>query len=287
MFFYHLTLEGAATNALLAGVFTWLMTALGALAIIPFRRISEKVLSGMLGLAAGVMVSASFWSLLAPSVDLSAEAGNPWLPAVTGFLLGGVLIRALDVTIPHIHLGVEKAEGRSVTWSRRILLVAAVTLHNVPEGLAIGVVFGAITVTLNAALTYMALGAIELSFATLSHGASFASAAALTLGIGLQNLPEGFAISMPLRAEGFTTVQSIFYGQLSAVVEPIFAVIGAATVLLVSSLLPYVMSLAAGAMIFVSVEELIPESQKNPDLATASFMIGFAAMMLLDVAFTI
>ncbi|MEM1658144.1 MAG: ZIP family metal transporter [Candidatus Jordarchaeales archaeon] len=281
-----MTLAGAAVNAASAGLLTWFLTALGALAVFLFKRVSERVLSGMLGLAAGVMVSASFWSLLAPSVEL-VGAGNQWIPAVVGFLLGGALIRLLDAVIPHIHLGLEKSEGRSVTWSRSVLLIMAVTLHNIPEGLAVGVTFGAVTVTLNTAFLYMSLGAWELAFTTLSHGTSLSSAVALAVGIGLQNMPEGFAISMPLRAEGFSTLRSAFYGQLSAVVEPISAVVGAVAVLSVTQLMPYIMSFAAGAMIFVSVEELIPESQKNPDLATASFMTGFAAMMLLDVAFTV
>ncbi len=287
MFSYSLTFDGAVFNALSAGLFTWGMTALGAIAIIPFRKISEKVLCVMLGFAAGVMVSASFWSLLAPSVEFSSGLGASWLPAVVGFLLGGALIRVLDVVIPHMHLGLREAEGVSVAWRKNVLLFLAVTLHNIPEGLAVGVSFGAATITLNLAVFYFLLGALEPAFNTFTQGSTLATAIFLTFGIGLQNTPEGFAISAPLRAEGLSTFKSIFYGQLSALVEPLFAALGAATVFLVTSLLPYVMAFAAGAMVFISVEELIPESQKNPDFATASFMTGFAAMMLLDLAFTI
>jgi len=249
MFSYSLTAEGAVLNALTAGLYTWLMTALGSFAIIPFKKISERVLSGMLGLAAGVMVSASFWSLLVPSVNLATGSGNSWLPVIGGFFLGGALIRLLDLTVPHINYGVERAEGRSVTWNKNILLVLAVTLHNIPEGLAMGVVFGGVTVTLNISTYSLALGAVEQAFSSLSQGPSLASAAVLTLGIGLQNTPEGFAVSMPLRVEGLSTKKSVFYGQFSAVVEPIFAVVGAAAVLAVTPILPIVMSLAAGAIL--------------------------------------
>jgi ZIP family zinc transporter len=224
----------------------------------------------MLGFAGGVMIAASYWSLLAPAIEMSKEAPVPvWLPAVVGFLLGGAVLRIFDRILPHLHIGYPKteAEGVKTSWRRTTLLVMAITLHNFPEGLAIGVAFGAAAADL--------------------PGATLAGALALALGIGIQNFPEGLAVSMPLHREGVSRWKSFFYGQLSAVVEPVAGVIGAAAVLLSKPLLPYALSFAAGAMIFVVVEEVVPESQRegNTDLATLGAMLGFAVMMTLDVAF--
>jgi len=256
-------------QALLATLFTWGVTALGAGLVFFFKSINRKVLDAMLGFAAGVMIAASFWSLLAPAIEMSESMGlTPWVPAVVGFLLGGVFLRGIDMVLPHLHLGlpIEEAEGIHTSWRRSVLLVLAITLHNIPEGLAVGVAFGAV--------------ASGLPSATL------AGAIALAIGIGIQNFPEGAAVSVPLRREGLSRRKCFWYGQLSGAVEPIAGVIGAATVLLMRPILPYALSFAAGAMIFVVVEELIPESQaeKNTDIATMGAMLGFAVMMTLDVA---
>jgi ZIP family zinc transporter len=256
-------------QALLATLFTWLVTTLGAATVFLFRSVDRRVLNSMLGFAAGVMIAASFWSLLAPALEMAADGPLPaWIPAAVGFLLGGAFLWGMDRILPHLHLGLpaEEAEGIRTGWQRSILLVLAITLHNIPEGLAVGVAFGAVGAGLPAA--------------------SLAGAVALALGIGLQNFPEGAAVSIPLRREGVTPLRSFWYGQLSGAVEPIAAVLGAAAVILVRPLLPYALAFAAGAMIFVVVEELIPESQagKTADLATVGAMLGFAVMMVLDVA---
>ena len=257
------------TQALFATLFTWFVTALGASMVFFFKRINRKVLDGMLGFAAGVMIAASFWSLLSPAIEMARETSDkPWLPAVIGFLSGGFFLWLADQLLPHLHLGFprEEAEGVPTTWRRSILLVMAITLHNIPEGLAIGVAFGAVAAGVPAA--------------------SLAGAVALAIGIGIQNFPEGAAVSVPLRREGFSRLKSFMYGQASGVVEPIAGVIGAAAVLMMRPILPYALSFAAGAMIYVVVEELIPESQlqKNTDIATIGAMLGFAVMMTLDVA---
>lgn len=256
-------------QALLATLFTWFMTALGAGAVFSFKTINRKVLDSMLGFAAGVMIAASFWSLLAPAIELSEGTGVPlWFPAVVGFLLGGAFLWGVDKILPHLHMGlpVSEAEGIKTSWQRSVLLVLAITLHNIPEGLAVGVAFGALGAGLPAA--------------------SLAGAVALAIGIGLQNFPEGAAVSVPLRREGMSRLKSFWYGQISGIVEPIAGVIGAAAVLLMRPILPYALAFAAGAMIYVVVEELIPESQRSKDVhsSTTGAMLGFAAMMLLDVA---
>jgi zinc transporter, ZIP family len=257
-------------QALLATCFTWFVTALGAATVFFFKQVNRKFLDGMLGFAAGVMIAASFWSLLAPAIQMTREANNshPWLPAAIGFLSGGVFIRVIDLFLPHLHLGfpASEAEGINTNWRRSVLLVLAITLHNLPEGLAVGVAFGAV--------------AANLPSATLT------GAIALAIGIGIQNFPEGVAVSVPLRAEGMSPLKSFWYGQFSAIVEPLAGMIGAATVILMKPILPYALAFAAGAMIFVVVEELIPESQlgKNADIATLSTMLGFVIMMILDVA---
>ncbi|HEY3476545.1 MAG TPA: ZIP family metal transporter [Anaerolineales bacterium] len=266
-FFTHLS---PIWQALLATTFTWLVTALGAATVFFFRGVNRKVLDGMLGFAAGVMIAASYWSLLAPALEMSKESNNVpiWLPAAVGFLSGGAFIRMIDLFLPHLHLGfpVSEAEGVHTKWRRSILLVLAITLHNFPEGLAVGVAFGAV--------------AANLSSATL------AGAIALAIGIGIQNFPEGVAVAVPLRAEGMSAAKSFWYGQASALIEPIAGVLDAAAVLLMRPILPYALAFAAGAMIFVVVEELIPESQlsKNTDVATSGAMLGFVIMMILDVA---
>ena len=256
-------------QALIATLFTWFVTAVGASIVFFFKTINRKVLDGMLGFAAGVMIAASFWSLLAPAIEMAEESNVPsWVPATVGFLAGAIFLWSIDKILPHLHLGfpMKDAEGLKTSWQRSILLVLAITLHNIPEGLAIGVAFGAL--------------AADLPSATL------AGAVALAIGIGIQNFPEGAAVSVPLRREGFSRLKSFWYGQMSGAVEPIAGVIGAVAVIMMKPILPYALSFAAGAMIFVVVEELIPESQleKNTDLATMGAMAGFAVMMTLDVA---
>jgi len=257
-------------QALLATGFTWGMTALGAAAVFVTHGFDRRLLDTMLGFAAGVMTAASFWSLLAPAIELAGDISSlpAWVPAVVGFLAGGVFLRGLDYVLPHLHVGAPEGapEGMRTTWRRSVLLVLAITLHNIPEGLAIGVAFGA--------------AAENLAATTV------AGAVALAIGVGIQNFPEGLAVSMPLRGEGMSRRRSWWYGQLSAVVEPIAGVVGAAAVLIAQPILPYALAFAAGAMIFVVVEEVIPDSQchGNEHLATMGAMLGFAVMMTLDVA---
>ncbi|MBP7497325.1 MAG: ZIP family metal transporter [Bacteroidales bacterium] len=255
--------------ALIATTFTWGLTALGSAMVFFFKTIDKRVLNSMLGFAAGVMIAASFWSLLKPAIEMAEENGyTSWIPAVVGFLAGGFFLFIVDKLLPHLHLGLakDKAEGIKTQWQRSILLVLAITLHNIPEGLAVGVVFGSLA---NNPDLGMLAGAIALAF-----------------GIGLQNFPEGAAVSIPLRREGFSRLKAFNYGQLSGIVEPIAGVLGAYLVVMMKPILPYALSFAAGAMIFVVVEELIPESQSGneTDLSTAGAMIGFTTMMLLDVA---
>ena len=257
-------------QALLATCFTWAMTAAGAAAVFTARDISRRVLDAMLGFAAGVMIAASYWSLLAPAIAISQGQSIPaWVPAVAGFLLGGIFLRGIDRLLPHLHFGfpIEEAEGIKTGWRRSTLLVLAITLHNIPEGLAVGVAFGALAAGLPSATTGAAI--------------------ALAIGIGIQNFPEGMAVSLPLRREGLSRGKSFFYGQLSGIVEPIAGVIGAAAVIVAQPILPYALAFAAGAMIFVVIEQVVPEAQRggHTDLATGGGMVGFTVMMLLDVAF--
>jgi ZIP family zinc transporter len=256
-------------QAFLATLFTWFVTALGAAMVFMFKTINKQVLNGMLGFAAGVMIAASFWSLLSPAISMAEEAGMiAWLPAVVGFLGGGAFLWLVDTILPHLHIGEnQEPEGIKTGWKRSILLVLAITLHNIPEGLAVGVAFGAVV--------------SDSNLATLS------GAVALALGIGLQNFPEGAAVSIPLRREGLSRFKSFVYGQASGIVEPIAAVIGALAVIVMKPMLPYALSFAAGAMIYVVVEELIPEAQQekaHSNIGTIGAMLGFAVMMLLDVA---
>ncbi len=258
-----------AWQALAAATFTWSLTALGAGAAFFFRDVSRRSLDTALGFTAGVMIAASFWSLLNPAIELSEQMGMiKWLPALVGFLAGALSMRLVDFVLPHVHLfgKMSDAEGLKTTWRRTTLLVLAITLHNIPEGLAIGVAFGAV--------------AAGFDSATLP------AAIALTIGIGIQNCPEGTAVAVPLRREGLSPAKAWWYGQLSAIVEPFAAVAGALAVTLMQPLLPYALAFAAGAMIFVSVEEVIPESHSggHGDIATIGAIVGFALMMTLDVA---
>jgi zinc transporter, ZIP family len=259
-----------ALQAFLATLFTWGVTALGSALVFFFKTIHQRVLDAMMGFAAGVMIAASFWSLLAPAIELSASVSRlpAWAPALIGFLAGGVFLAVVDKILPHLHpsLALEQAEGIATNWRRSVLLVLAITLHNIPEGLAVGIAFGAVVHQL--------------------PGATLGAAVALAIGIGLQNFPEGTAVSVPLRREGMSRGKAFWYGQLSGIVEPVFGVLGAVAVLSMKPLLPYALSFAAGAMLFVVVEELIPESQRagNTDLATLATMLGFSVMMVLDVA---
>jgi ZIP family zinc transporter len=260
--------QNPVIQALVGTLFTWGVTALGAGVVFLTKSIGRRFLDFMLGFAAGVMIAASFWSLLAPAIAMSESMGNnAWIPAAAGFMAGGLFIRLIDRILPHLHLGfpMSQAEGIKTHWQRSILLVLAITLHNIPEGLAVGVAFGAL--------------------ASGGEHASFAGACALALGIGIQNFPEGMAVSVPLRGEGMSRLKSFWYGQLSGFVEPVAGVLGAAAVIIIQPLLPYALAFAAGAMIFVVAEEVIPESQRHGfDLATIGVLVGFTIMMILDVA---
>ena len=262
---------GPIYAALLATLFTWFVTMLGAGMIFFFKSMNRKWQDVMLGFTGGVMLAASFWSLLSPSIELSEKVfpNMPWMPAAVGFLAGALFIFGLDKLAPHLHINFreEETEGVKTKWHRTTLLILAITLHNIPEGLAVGVLFGAA--------------------ANGADGVTYSAAIALALGIGLQNFPEGFAVAMPLRRQGVSRRKSFWYGQLSAVVEPVAGVLGAWAVLSIEPILPYALAFAAGAMIFVVVEEVIPETQrdKNTDLAVLGLIGGFVLMMVLDVAF--
>lgn len=257
------------TQALIATCFTWLLTALGASLVFITRSFSRKLLDGSLGFAAGVMIAASYWSLLAPAIEMAEGRNYPaWFPAAIGFAIGAGFVWLIDKVLPHLHLYEPEsaAEGVDTAWKRTTLLILAITLHNIPEGLAVGVSFG------SADIAGSAVG--------------IGSAVALALGIGIQNFPEGMAVSLPLRREGLSRFRCFWYGQLSGMVEPLAGVFGAAAVLVSRPLLPYAFGFAAGAMIFVVVEEVIPESQRagDTDLPTLALIGGFIVMMVLDVA---
>lgn len=256
-------------QTLIATLFTWGVTACGAGLVFFFRTINQRIMNLMLGFASGVMIAASFWSLLNPAIALGEELGlKPWLPAAIGFLAGGLFLWIVDKLLPHLHMGVEKdkAEGVKTSWQRSVLLVLAITLHNIPEGLAVGVAFGAASIGVGST--------------------SLASAIVLAIGIGLQNFPEGAAVSIPLRREGFSRLKAFTYGQASGIVEPIAGLLGAFFVMKMRNLLPYALSFAAGAMIYVVVEELIPtaKEERHDDAGTIGAMLGFTVMMILDVA---
>jgi ZIP family zinc transporter len=261
---------GPISQAVLMTCFTWFVTALGASLVFFAKRPDKKIMDGMLGMASGVMIAASFWSLLAPAIAIAEEGPLPaWFPAVVGFLGGGAFLWGIDKLLPHMHPTMHHAEGIQTSWRRTTLLVLAITLHNIPEGLAVGVAFGAV--------------AYNMGSATLG------AAVALGVGIGLQNFPEGMAVSMPLRREGFSRKKAFFYGQFSGMVEPMAGFLGAALALSMQAVLPYALAFAAGAMIYVVAEELIPTPHKDlheqgSDVATIGVMIGFAIMMTLDVA---
>jgi len=257
--------------ALYASLFTWGLTALGASLVFFFKTAKRAVMDAMLGFTGGVMVAASFWSLLAPAIDNSPGEGfAKVLPAAIGFLLGALVLFGMDKLLPHLHINFKRseAEGVKTNWHSTTLLVLAITLHNIPEGLAVGVLFGAAANLVGVEQTEMIIAAVSLA-----------------IGIGIQNFPEGFAVSMPLRRQGVSRGKSFWYGQLSAVVEPVAAVLGAWAVSIFTPILPYALAFAAGAMIFVVVEEVIPETQRDKytDLATMGFIGGFIVMMSLDV----
>lgn len=255
---------------IIATLFTWGMTALGAALVFTQKNMNQKFLDSMLGFAGGVMIAASFWSLLAPAIDMANDGPLPgWMPAAIGFMLGGLFLWGVDKILPHLHpgLSMDNAEGINPEKKKRsTLLVLAITLHNIPEGLAVGVAFGAVAAGIGST--------------------SIASAVALAIGIGIQNFPEGVAVAMPLRGNGMSRKKSFMYGQFSGLVEPIAAVVGVLAVTFIEPMLPYALSFAAGAMIFVVVEEVVPSSQENgyKDLASLTLMIGFTVMMILDVA---
>ena len=258
-------------QAFIAGTWCWITTSIGAAVIFMKKEVSRKFLDASLGFAAGVMIAATIWSLLEPSMEMAESLGLiKWIPATTGFIIGALTIRLADAYVPHLHLGLpeEEAEGVQTKWRRATLLVMAITLHNIPEGLAVGVLFGA-----------AASGVDPTGTATV------AAATALAIGISIQNLPEGMAVSMPLRGEGVSRWKSFNYGQLSGIVNAPSAVIGALAVIIIQPVLPYALGFAAGAMIFVVIEELIPTSQRagNTDLATMGTVIGFCVMMVLDI----
>ena len=270
------SVENPILQALVGGLFTWGLTALGASLVFFFKSANRKILDASLGFTGGVMIAASFWSLLNPAIEFvekQSEAGitnlPSFLPPAIGFFLGALFLYLLDKKIPHLHLfkKIEEAEGPKTDLKKTELLVLAIAIHNIPEGLAVGVAFGAV-----------AQG--------MDIGFTLGGAIALAIGMGLQNAPEGFAVSMPMRRAGFSRFKSWQWGQLSAIVEPIFAVIGAAVVMAVYPVLPYALAFAAGAMIFIVVEEVIPESHSggNADIATMGLIAGFIVMMCLDVA---
>ena len=264
-----LTRFSPMTLALLAGLFTWATTALGASTVFFFNKINRKVNNAMLGFASGVMIAASFWSLLAPAIEMAENGPLPsYIPALVGFLGGGVFLWVLDKSLPHLHPGAKQHEGISPTWHSSMLMFLAVTFHNIPEGMAVGVAFGG-----------LAIGDV---------GVSLAGALSLAIGIGIHNLPEGAAVSIPMRRENMSRFKAFMYGQFTGLVEPIAAVIGAIAVIRARAILPYALAFAAGAMIYVVAEDLIPESkvveEAGEDVATIGVMLGFAVMMLLDVA---
>lgn len=254
-------------QALYATLFTWFVTALGASMVFAFKKISNKIMSFMFGFGAGVMIAASFFSLILPGVELAEKMHQiSYLTVGFGFLIGGLFLFIIDIIMPHLHIKKDEPEGISTSWSRKILLVLAITLHNIPEGLAIGVAFGTI--------------------ATNIEGVTLMSAWILAIGIGLQNFPEGMAVSVPLRSEGLSRRKSFFYGQLSGCVEPISAILGVILVTIVEPILPFILGFAAGAMIYVVAEELIPSSKTSEEnkLGTVGVMIGFLIMMVLDIS---
>lgn len=254
--------------ALIGTCFTFLITSAGAAMVFFVRNgVNQRIQHGFLGFAAGVMIAASVWSLLIPAIDIAEAQGLVgWIPAGGGFVIGGVFLFILDKLLPHLHIESDTPEGIKSSFKRTTMLVLAVTLHNIPEGMAVGLSFGVA--------------------AQSGSPAALTSAFALALGIGLQNFPEGAAISLPLKNEGFSTTKSFVYGALSGIVEPIAGVIGVMLIGSVTGIMPWMLAFAAGAMIYVVVEELIPESQstEHSHAGTIGTMLGFLIMMILDVA---
>ncbi len=252
-------------QALIATIFTWGVTALGALVVCFFKEMNRKVLDTILGFSAGVMMAASFWSLLSPALELSNELGYiEWLLPAIGFIVGGLFVLISDKFLDKV-LKNKKNLRSANSLKRCILLISAITIHNIPEGMAVGVAFGGIAAGV--------------------PGMTLIGAIMLAIGIGIQNFPEGAAVSLPLRSEGFSRLKSFMLGQASALVEPISAVIGAILVIYIRSMLPFLLAFAAGAMITVAARELLPESVKeNKNLATLGLIAGFVLMMILDVA---
>lgn len=255
--------------ALVATTFTWSVTAMGAATVFIFKSMNRKALDTMLGFTGGVMIAASFWSLLSPAINMSGELAVPqWFPAAVGFLLGALFLFAMDKILPHLHINFEtlEKEGINTNWNKTILLVLAITLHNIPEGLAVGIGFGAVAANI--------------------PGAEIGPAVALAIGIGLQNFPEGTAVAVPLLRNGMSRRKSFWWGQSSALVEPLAGVAGALFVVHVTAILPYALSFAAGAMVYIVVEEVVPETQRDKytDFAAIGFVIGFITMMILDVS---
>lgn len=253
-------------GALYATIFTWGLTAFGAAFVFFFKKMNRSLLDGMLGFTGGVMIAASYWSLLAPAIEMSDGEGVMRIfPVAMGFILGALFLFGLDKVMPHLHINFKKEEGIKTPWQRTTLLALAITLHNIPEGLAVGVLFGGV-----------AAGIPE---------ATIAGALTLAIGIGIQNFPEGIAVAMPLRRMGLSRRKSFMYGQASALVEPVFGVLGALAVTFFTPILPYALAFAAAAMIYVVIEEVVPETQQsgNTDIATLGFVGGFVVMMSLDV----
>ncbi len=257
-------------QGLTGSMFTYVVTALGASLVFFIKDVNRGFMDTLMGFTAGVMLAASFWSLLNPAIQMAESSWGAqlaWVPVGIGFLAGAFFLFGLDQWLPHLHLSdpIEKSEGVKTNWNKTVLLVLAITLHNIPEGLAIGVAFGAVAEGI--------------------PGADLAGAIALAIGIGIQDFPEGMAVALPLRRFGLSRMKSFLWGQLSGVVEPIAAVSGVLLVMTMQSILPYALAFAAGAMIYIVVEEVIPESQRDghTDKATLGLMIGFVLMMSLDV----
>lgn len=252
-------------QAFIATMFTWGITALGALVVCFFKNVNKKILNTILGFSAGVMIAASFWSLLSPAIELSGELGYiEWILPATGFIVGSLFVLLSDKFLDKM-LKKQNNSRSAESLKRSILLISAITIHNIPEGMAIGVAFGGI--------------------ASQVPGMTLIGAVMLAIGIGIQNFPEGAAVSLPLRNEGFSRTKSFFIGQASGIVEPISAVIGVILVMKIRAILPFLLAFAAGAMIAVAARELLPESVKeNKNLATIGLILGFSLMMILDVA---
>lgn len=257
-------------QGLIATLFTWALTALGASFVFFMKDLKRGFMDTMLGFTAGIMLAASFWSLLNPAVEMAQGSWSQnwaWVPVAIGFILGALFIFGLDQYLPHLHIHapMEKREGIKTDWNRTVLLVLAITLHNIPEGLAVGVAFGAVAEGI--------------------PGADLYAAVALAIGIGIQDFPEGLAVAVPLKRYGLSTRKAFLWGQLSGAVEPIAGVLGVALVMIAQPLLPYLLAFAAGAMIYVVVEEVIPETQRegHTDKATLGLILGFVLMMALDV----